>query len=104
RSPNPLARRSRMACSVVSTWANTPRTLAVAISVMPSVGAVLEGVRQDLLDLHDRQRRHHPDESQEEQEEPGEGGHRDGAVHQPGEEDPPGVRVEVVAQAGDDDV
>src|SRR6476659_9794825 len=93
-----------MACSVVSTWANTPRTLAVAMSVMASVGAVLEGMRQDLLDLHDREGRHHPDEAQEQEEEPGEGRHRDGAVHQPRQVEPPGVGVEVVSQARDDDV
>jgi hypothetical protein len=55
-----------MAWSVVSTCAKTPRTLVPAILVASPVRdgmSVLEGMRQDLLDLDDAQRRHHADEA-----------------------------------------
>src|SRR5262245_56192972 len=64
KSAKPFARSSRIASTVVSTCANTPRTFAVAMSVRSSV-RVLHGVRQDLLDFDDGQRRHYPDECQE---------------------------------------
>src|SRR5712692_11738183 len=65
-SEKPFSRSFRIASSVVSTWAKTPRTLTAAMLVASPVG-VLERVRQDLLHLDDRQRRHHADEPEEQQ-------------------------------------
>src|SRR6266508_3452134 len=63
RSEKPFSRSFRIASRVVSTWANTPSTLAMLVA---SPVGVLERVRQHLLHLHDGQRRHHTDEAQEE--------------------------------------
>src|SRR6266545_809796 len=87
--------------TVVSTWANTPSTLAMLVA---SPVGVLERVRQHLLHLHDGQRRHHPDEAQEQQEEPRERSRDDGRIRHRRVVRAPGVRVEVEAQAEDDDV
>src|SRR5215813_913623 len=103
KSTKPRARKRRMASRVVSTWANTPSTLAVAILMMPFVG-VLQGMGEGLLHLHDGQRRHDPDEAQEEQEEPGEGAHDDGGVGHRWIIRAPGVGIEIEAQPRHDDV
>src|SRR5262250_1699321 len=103
KSTKPRARSRRMASRVVSTWANTPSTLAVAILMMPFVG-VLQRMGKDLLHLHDGQRRHDPDEAQEEEEEPGEGARDDGGVGHRRIVRAPGVGIEVEGQPGDDDV
>src|SRR5258705_12963101 len=96
-----------MACSVVSTWAKTPMTLVAAILVASPVLAgmpVLEGMRQDLLDLDDAERRQHADEAHEEEEEPRERPHDDGGVGDRRVVGAPGVGIEAVAEAGHDDV
>src|SRR5215510_14041897 len=103
KSTKPRARKRRMASRVVSTWANTPSTLAVAILMTPRVG-VLQRMGEGLLHLHDGQRRQHPDAAQEEEEEPGEGARDDGGVGHRRIVRAPGVRIEIKAQPRHDDV
>src|SRR5438034_2384446 len=57
-----------------------------------------------LLDLDDRQRRHHLDEAEEEQKEPGEAADDDHRVGRARIVDAPRVGVEVVPERRDDDV
>src|SRR4030095_9858293 len=102
-SEKPLALSFRMASRVVSTWAKTPSTLAVAMLVLGSV-RVLEGMSQRLLHLDDGEGGHDPDEAEEEEEEPGEGAHDDGRVRDGRVVRTPRVGVEVEAQPGHDDV
>src|SRR5262249_41195461 len=103
RSTKPPARSRRRASRVASTWANTPSTLAVAILMMALV-RVLERMWQGLLHLHDRHRGQHPNEAQEEEEEPGERPHDNGGVRHRRVVRAPGIGIEVVSEAGNDDV
>ena len=61
-------------------------------------------MRDGLLDLDDRHRRHHLDEAQEQDEEPGEAPDDDAAVDQRRDVVAEGVRVEPVREARHDDV
>src|SRR5215467_10796713 len=97
KSTKPRARSRRMASRVVSTWANTPSTLAVAILMMPFVG-VLQRMGEGLLHLDDGHRGQHPDEAQEKEEEPGEGASDDGGVGHRRIVRAPGVGIEVMGQ------
>ena len=65
---------------------------------------VSHGMSERLLDLDDGERRHHADEGEEQDEEPGERPDDDRAVGDRRVIRPPRVRVEVVPEAGDDDV
>src|SRR5262249_36442555 len=103
KSTKPRPRSGRMASRVVSTWANTPSTLAVAILMMPFVD-VLQGMGEGLLHLHDGQRRQHADEAQEEEEEPGERARDDGGVGHRRIVRAPGVGIEVMGRPRANDV
>src|SRR5258705_6518306 len=92
-----------MARSVVSACAKIPRTFTGASLVVGGM-TVSHRMSERLLDLDDGERRHHADEGEEQDEEPGERPHDDGAVRDRRIVRAPGVRVEVVPEAGDDDV
>src|SRR5262249_19670198 len=101
-----LARSCRIASIVVSTWAKTPRTLAVvvvAISVMAPV-SMLQRVREHLLHLDDRERWQHADEAEEQEEEPGKRSDDDRRVGDRRIVRAARVAVEVVPESRDDDV